>query len=254
MRSASPSVASPASHFSLTTVSCSRAMCGSMGSGLIPGNSGFTSCRIAMNGTPRSLKNSGKNSPAGTVHRVDRELELGFADQIHVGKTANRGDVGRLEVDFFDGRFRTLRHRTSAQLFFDSLHDGGRGGAAKLSFELHSVPVPRIVAGGDHHSARSALVFHRIGHGRGGRVIVGQLHRNACGGNHLRSHLRRALRGEARVIADDYSALRVLVFQYVGSDRARDPAHVVEREVVGDDAAPAVGSEFDFLSHGSQCQ
>jgi len=27
-----------------------------------------------------TLKDPRKNSPAGTIHRVDRELELGFAD------------------------------------------------------------------------------------------------------------------------------------------------------------------------------
>src|SRR5580692_9718658 len=40
------------------------------------------------------LKDSGKNSPAGAIHRIDGELELSFADQIHVGKTADGGDVG----------------------------------------------------------------------------------------------------------------------------------------------------------------
>ena len=38
----------------------------------------------------------------------------------------------------------------------------------------------------------------------------------------------------------------ILMFQNVGSDRARHPAHVFESKIVGDDAAPAVGAEFDI--------
>src|SRR5208282_262888 len=108
----------------------------------------------------------------------------------------------RLEVGFLDGRLRALRHRTRAQLFFNSFHDGGRGRPAKLPFELHSVPVPRIVARGNHHSARCSVGFHRVGHGGSGRVIVGQLHRNTSGGNHLRGHSGKGLRGKPRVISD----------------------------------------------------
>src|SRR5437773_9916872 len=38
---------------------------------------------------------------------------------------------------------------------------------------------------------------------------------------------------------------RIFVLQDVGSDCASDTAHIVIREVVGDNAAPAVGAEFD---------
>ena len=55
-RSASPSVTSPAWQCSRTTVSCKRATCGSIGSGLIPGNSGFSSPRISMCSMPFSVK------------------------------------------------------------------------------------------------------------------------------------------------------------------------------------------------------
>jgi hypothetical protein len=56
IRSASPSVASPAWQLSRTTVSCSIFTCGSMGSGLIPGNNGFTSPRIETCSIPCSEK------------------------------------------------------------------------------------------------------------------------------------------------------------------------------------------------------
>src|SRR5208282_1896961 len=125
----------------------------------------------------------------------------------------------------------------------------GSCGATEFSFELHTVPVPGIVAGGDHHAASRALVFHRIGNGRRGRVVVSQLHRNTGGGDYLRSHFGCALRSEARVISDDDSVPRVFIFQDVGSDGAGYPAHIVEGKIIGDDASPAIGSELYFLSH-----
>ena len=41
---------------SRTTISCRRFTCGSMGSGLIPGKSGFNSLRISTTFTPRLLR------------------------------------------------------------------------------------------------------------------------------------------------------------------------------------------------------
>jgi hypothetical protein len=92
------------------------------------------------------LKDPRKNSASRTIHRVDGELEPGFADQIHVGKAADRGDIRRLQISFFDGRLRAFRHRANAHLFFNFFHDGGRGRPAELPFELHPIPVPGIVA------------------------------------------------------------------------------------------------------------
>ena len=51
-------------------------------------------------------------------------------------------------------------------------------------------------------------------------------------GNHFTYDPRGSTRREARVIADDDAVLRLFVFQYVGSDRARHAAHVVKGEVV----------------------
>ena len=56
--------------------------------------------------------------------------------------------------------FLALGHRAGGQFFFDLLHDGGRGRAAELAFELHAIPVPGIVAGGDHHAAGGALLLY----------------------------------------------------------------------------------------------
>ena len=56
-------------------------------------------------------------------------------------------------------------------------------------------------------------------------------------------------RGEARVVADDQALAGVLVLVNVVRHGVAHAAHVVEGEVVGDDAAPAVGAEFDWSGH-----
>src|SRR5208282_6841145 len=43
------------------------------------------------------LKDSSKNSAAGTIHRVDGELEPALGDEVQIGETANRSNVGRFE-------------------------------------------------------------------------------------------------------------------------------------------------------------
>ena len=101
-------------------------------------------------------KMSGKNAPAGAVHRVDGELEIRPADQIQIGKLAHRLNIGGLQVHFFDFGGLPSGHRAGGEFVFDDLHDGGRSRSAKLGFKLHAIPVPRIVAGCDHDAARRA--------------------------------------------------------------------------------------------------
>ena len=42
----------------------------------------------------------------------------------------------------------------------------------------------------------------------------------------------------------------IFVLEHVAGDCARHTAHIIEGKVVGDQAAPAVGSEFD-VGHGA---
>ena len=67
-----------------------------------------------------------------------------------------------------------------------------------------------------------------------------------CRGQNFGDDLGRALRGEARVVAYDQTFAGVLVLVDVSCHRVADAANVVEGEVVGNDAAPSVGSELDL--------
>ena len=92
-------------------------------------------------------------------------------------------------------------------------------------------------------------MLHGIRNGWSRGVVVGQFDRNAGFGEHFCDDLRGAGRGEPGVVSDDDAALRILVLQHIAGNRPRDTADVVKGEVVGDEAAPAIGPEFDFLCH-----
>src|SRR5581483_6333057 len=89
----------------------------------------------------------GENTTAGAMHGINRKFELCLRDQVEVGKFANRLDVGTLQVGFGDPSRVPIRHRAGADLVLDDFHDGRSCGSAELRLELHSIPVPGIVAG-----------------------------------------------------------------------------------------------------------
>ena len=135
------------------------------------------------------------------------------------------------------------------QFAFDRAHDGGRARAAVVGLELHPIPVARIVAGGDHHAAGRAQVLHCIRQSRRRREVVGETHVNARAREHLGDDLRRSLRSEARIVAYDQAFAGVFVLVDVDRHGVAYAPHVVEGEIVGDDAAPTVGPKLDLCAH-----
>src|SRR4029077_18996582 len=86
---------------------------------------------------------------------------------------------------------------------------------------------------------------------RGSRhVVVGQQHGNACGGDDFGDGASDAVGQKTRVVANNNATSGVFVLEDIACDCAGNAAHVLESEVVGDKAAPTVGTEFD-LCHGS---
>ena len=119
-----------------------------------------------------------QHTATGAVHGIDDELELRFSDAVQVGKAANRFHIGRLQISLLDPGLLAIRHRAGVQFVLNDFHDRRSGRAAKLGFELHPIPIPRIVAGGDDDATCCASCFDRIGNGRGRRVIARQDNRN----------------------------------------------------------------------------
>jgi len=192
-------------------------------------------------------EDAGQHVAAGAVHAVDAKFETSAGNGIEIGEFRDGRDVGLLEVGGLNAGRLATRHR--AQLCLDPLDDRLRGRAAKVRLEFHPVPLPGIVAGGDHHAARRAEVFHGVGERGRGRVVVGKADRNSSGGQHLRNRLGKAAGEKTRVVAYHQPLFRVLVFQHVRGNRHAGAAHVLEGKVVCDKAAPAVGAEFDVGGH-----
>ena len=250
MRSASPSVQRPAWQ-SLATVASPRArMFGSMGSGLMPGKSGSGLERICVVGHADAGEDVGENCAAGAVHGIDAELHAGFRDEVEVGEALNGFEVGGQEVDFRNGRGLRDARDGLAEKRLDGRDHGGLARAAIPALVLDAVPLRGVVRGGDHDAAGCAALAHAAAERRRGRDGVGEQDGNAGGRDDFSAGAGKILRAEARVVADAEAFGRIFLGRAfagvdVGGDGLSGGADIREGEVVGDEAAPAVGAEFD---------
>ncbi len=105
------------------------------------------------------------------------------------------------------------------------------------------------MARGDHDAAGRAQVLHRVGESRSRGVIVGKTNRDTCARQHFGDGFGEIARGKARVVPHQQALADVLMLVRVVGDGIADAAHILEGVIVGDDAAPAIGAEFDFRCH-----
>src|SRR5260370_23387644 len=168
------------------------------------------------------VKYFGENAAPGAVHGVDGKLEIRAADEIEVRELGNGFDVGGLQIHLFDGRGcpthsrfvrrsgrAAARDGAIAKFVFDGLHDRGRGRASKLRFELHAIPIPRIVARSDHDTARCAQLLDVVGNRGRRHVVVRQQHGKPRASDYFSDGTSGVVRQETRVI-DHYNAARVV--------------------------------------------
>ncbi len=196
-------------------------------------------------GNAVSFEDLRQHATARAVHRVHREFETCFGNQAKIGEPADGFGIRRRQVDFFDRGLLAFGYGPGGDLLFNHLHDGRRGRSAKLRFELYAIPVPRVVTGGDHHPPGGTLGFYRQRNRRGGNGISCKSNGNSRPSNGLSRHPRGVLGEKAGVIADEEAMRGVLMPQNVRSNPARHAAYIVKSKIVGNDAAPAVGAEFD---------
>ncbi len=121
----------------------------------------------------------------------------------------------------------------------------GQRAAAIGRFELDAVVARRIVAGGDHHAADRAFVFHGKRDHRRRRIGVSQMHDQVVAGQHARHFHRVAIAQEARVKAHHGLRARAADLDEVFGNGLRHAAHIVKREVFADDGPPAVGAKMN---------
>ncbi len=80
----------------------------------------------------------------------------------------------------------------------------------------------------------------------GGSNGVGQHYGNARGGDDLGAGTGECLGAEAGVVTDAEALGGVFLGVHVGGNGLGGDAHIGKGEIVGDDRAPAVGTEFDL--------
>ena len=157
-------------------------------------------------------KDSSQHATPGPVHHVNGKFEVGAGDQIKINKFRNRRDVGLLEVGFQNlGWPRGFGRRSGAQLRLDFVNNSGRRRAAITRLVLHSIPVPGIVTGGNHHSAGCAKILYRVRDRRRRCVVTRQPHRDSRCRNDFRRQARKARRAEAGVVTYYQSLAGVFV-------------------------------------------
>ena len=193
-------------------------------------------------------KDALEHAAAGAVHDVDRELETGLLDGVEVDKLLYCRDVRSLEVGAKNLATGTIYLRC-VERTLDRLDDSGCGRTAVSRLVFHTVPVPGIMAGGDHHATSCLQVHHGVRKRRRGSVVVREMHGDAGSSKHFGNGFGEVARAKARIVANYEAIGRIFVGVNVVSNRITDAAHIVERVVIGYYAAPSVRTELDLSRH-----
>ncbi len=196
-------------------------------------------------GDARAGEDAGEHAAAGAVHAVDEEAVAGGADGWQIDELLDRADVVGGEVDLGDGGRDGGGGQRFLEVGLDGADDGGRAGAAVARLVLDAVPLWRVMAGGDHDAAGVFALADSEGEGGRGGDFVGEGDGDAGVAEDFSDDLGEGARAEAGVIGDGDAGRGVFLLEDVVRDGGGGDADVGEGEVVGDDAAPAVGAEFD---------
>ena len=194
-----------------------------------------------------------------TVNRIVNDGQLRVADQRDVELPSNRVQVVIDDVLFADASPCSAARCGAATP--GGAPDAVRNGpihlrqrrAAVPRLELHAVVFRGIVAGGDDDSAKHFAMTSREGDRLRRRRPVAHDDAISAIAKHLGGRERKLAREETAVVAgDERVAVDVrgrLERSRGGGDRGGDAADVIEREVVCDHVAPAVGAERDLAGH-----
>ena len=241
-------------------ISSSQAsMLGRIGSGLTPPKNGFRSVCSSRTVSLAVAQQAREPAGAGPVHRLDQDASLRGADPLEVDDAGQLRAEARVGIEglHLPGRNGVVVVASRRKLVLGvAVHrrlDGGqhlrRRRAAVIGLDLEPVVGPWVVAGRDDDPGAGVqlageeaadLGGHRLGRREGADVVRRQ---------HLDAGAREVLRGEAPVVADDHATVSGAGRSQVFGHAPGAAAHVVEREILGDRRAPAVGAELD-LRHG----
>src|SRR5262249_47184444 len=131
---------------------------------------------------------------------------------------------------------------------------GWQRAAAIACLVFDSIPAVGIVTCGNYDSAGGGTATHEIGNSRRRTRPICQPDRSACRGDNFRQTPCDPVGRIAMVITNNYTLSRVFSAHDVARNRLRNNPCVREREVLGNDAAPAVGAELDRAHFNQPCE
>ena len=123
-----------------------------------------------------------------------------------------------------------------------------------MRLELEAIEAGRIVAGGDHHAADGAEIFHGEGNARRRRRFRREDDLEIVSGKNFGGNLRKTVGEKTAVVADNDFRLAPENFRFGISNFGfpeicrglRDAGDVGKGKIFRDDRAPAVRAEFDL--------
>jgi len=186
---------------------------------------------------------------ADAVHGIHKEAEGGFLESWEMHEGAHPIEVGLKNGEIEEERGGIWRGsgagRCGADAGFELGGEFGISGSAVGCFELEAIPFGRVVTSGDHDAAVELMMAGGEGDDGGWQGFASEGDGDAVSDEDISGEAGESITLEAVVVADDDAARVRGAGEEVISDRLRDDAEVVKSEGVGDNTAPAVGTEFD---------
>ncbi len=187
------------------------------------------------------------------AHGVVQDRRARPGDDVQIDQGGQRVVVSAPDVEALHGVTPAARlgHVLGPHLPRQLRHtavSGVAGGTAVGALEFEAVPDGWVVGSGEHDAAIRPHMLHRERQRRSGQVVVGQVHLETVGCQHVGHMTREAGAHEAGVVPHHHAAAAGSG-QVVGVGLRR-PSHVGEREALGDDVAPAVRAEDELVRTG----
>ena len=194
---------------------------------------------------------------AHPVHGVQGDLQPRFFDGLHIHQ---REDAVNVIVGGVILHHQTLAQRLliveagdrrlvhQGALGLDPVRDAPVRVPAAGGEDLHAVVDGRVVACRDHHAVGHVPGLDGVHDEGRGRGAVDHQHPVAIAHQHLRDPVGRLLGQKTPVIAHAELSARVALFVHQAAEPRRQQAEIGLGEFIGDNGAPAAGSEMDHLS------
>ena len=191
----------------------------------------------------------------GSVHGVGEDPEARRTNRGQIDLRAQRFAIAGFQVPVLDGPVPAGRRRRQVDFALDRIVKIRRSASSERRLELEAVVTGRIVARRDRDTPREPQAADLPGNRRGRDRPVGHDDVDARIREDAGHGAGEILREESRIVSQDdrLPVPGAEIAPSVDPDRgARQTPERLERRFLGDDAAPAVGSEDEALRRGQR--